>query len=271
MSFEGSYNVQQISKDIDLELSRLKAQVALFWDKELKRYIEFGLEDGMSIVEFGSGPGYLTEKILRVFPNCNITGLEIDPYLVGVAKKHLETSGLKNWNVLQGSIAKTELASNTFDFSITRLVFEHLPEPLPAAQEVHRVLKPGGKAILVDNDFEMHLNTYPHIPKLRELYDAFCQSQFDKGGNPKIGRELPLLLKRAGFSNIDFEVIAVHSEILGFDAFLGSEGIGIPTQLIKEGYLTGKTLGKISTSWRNLIKNESHAIVRQLFMAVGEK
>ncbi len=81
----------------------------------------------------------------------------------------------------EGDIIQTGMEDNTFDFAISRLVLEHLPDPTKAIKEIYRILKPGGKVILVDNDFEMHIMTYPHVSGLRELYDAYCQARFAEG------------------------------------------------------------------------------------------
>ena len=67
MSEKGSYQIKTIAGNLNMELARLQAQVELFWDKEIKRYCECGLSDGMEIIELGSGPGYVTEKIIIDF------------------------------------------------------------------------------------------------------------------------------------------------------------------------------------------------------------
>lgn len=271
MNQQCSYQIESIAGNMEGEINRLKAQVELFWEKELKHYMEFGLSDGMAIVELGSGPGFVTEKVLEKFPNASITGVEIDPILVDYSKQYLAQKEFSNYEVIQKSIMETELMENSFDFAITRLVLEHLPDPLHAVREVYRILKPGGKAIFIDNDFEMHIMTSPNILELRELYDAYCQSRCTEGGDPKIGRKLPTILKRGGFSRVDFEIISAHSEIVGEEMFIRSEGIGIPSKLVQDGFLISKTLGKISLEWRNMMRSESHSIIRQLYMAVGEK
>jgi len=273
MTTNGSYQIKNISSNVENEINRLKAQVELFWDKESKHYTEFGLNDGMSIVEIGSGPGFLTEKILEKFPDTKITSIEIDPFLVQYAKTYLSKKHFNKdrYEIIESSALDTGLAENSFDFAIIRLLLEHLPEPVDAARECFRILKPGGKAVFVDNDFEMHIMTYPHVPELRELYDAYCQSRYSEGGNPKIGRELPGILKLSGFSNVDFEIISVHSNILGDEMFFRSEGVGIPSKLVQDGFLSSKTMGKISVGWRNMVRSPNHSIVRQLFMAAGEK
>ncbi|QFQ28663.1 class I SAM-dependent methyltransferase [Bacillus thuringiensis] len=271
MSSQGSYQISTIASNISKEINRLKAQVDLFWDKEFKRYTEFGLADGIKIAELGSGPGFVTEKILNAFPNVQITALEIDPILVEYAGRYLKENQYDRYEIVQGSIMTTGFADNSFDFAITRLVLEHLPDPVGAVREICRIIKPGGKAIFVDNDFEMHIMTFPSFGSLSELYEAYCQSRSEEGGNPKIGRELPLILKRGGLSNIDFEVISAHSEVVGDEKFFKSEGIGIPSKLVRDGFLPSKVLADISVQWRNVVKSEDHAILRQLYMAVGEK
>jgi len=266
-----SYQIQRVSGHLQTEINRLAAQVELFWGKELKHYKEYGLTDGMSVVELGSGPGFLSEKILGAFPGITLTGVEIDPILAEIAQQRLKRKYCRRFQIVQASIMNMGLSEDTYDFAIVRLLIEHLPDPVQAAREVYRVLKPGGKTVFIDNDFEMHLVTYPSIPELRELYQAYCQARCAEGGNPRIGRELPRILKKAGFVNIDFEVIAAHNEILGDDIFFKSQGVGIPTKLVQDGYLSSKLLGKISVQWRNIVRNQDHAIIRQLYMGIGEK
>lgn len=270
MKERNSYNIKQIGGDTETEINRLKSQVELFWGKELKHYREFGLTDGMSVVELGCGPGFVIEKILAEFVDLSVTGVEIDSYLVEYATGYMKALGA-DVKILEGSILDTGLEDNSFDCAITRLVLEHLPDPVAAVKEVRRILKPGGKAIFVDNDFEMHIMTFPHIPELKELYDAYCHSRSNEGGHPKIGRQLPVVLQAGGLSNIDYEVICAHSGILGDEMFFRSEGVGIPTKLVRDGYLSSKALGKISVQWRDMIQRGDHAIIRQLYMAMGEK
>jgi len=271
MNQAGSYQIHTIASDVDIEVKRLKAQVELFWDKEWKRYAEFGVRDGMAIAELGSGPGFLTERLLNRLPAANVTSIEIDGFLVDYARRYLDGQGLTRFEVIQGSALDTGLPSGRYDVVIARLLLEHLPDPLQALREMHRILKPGGKAIIVDNDFEMHIMTSPAIPELRALYEAYCASRAAQGGNPRIGRELPVWLKKGGFSHIDFEIIHAHSAIVGEALFAQSEGVGIPAKLVKDGFLTSKTLGQISVKWRDMLQAEEHAIMRQLYMAVGEK
>ncbi len=266
-----SYKIKEFSTTTGSEVRRLKAQVELFWPKEIRCYRYHGLNDGMTILECGSGPGFLLEKFMEEFPNSAVTGVEIDPYLVDIAKKNLTEKGYKHFRVVEGSIMETGFPENSFDFVFSRLVLEHLPDPAGAVAEIFRVLKPGGKAVVVDNDFEMHLHTYPDIPELKDLYDAYCTSRRKEGGNPRIGRELPGILQNTGFSNVELEIVGAHSKIVGDELFLKSEGVGISSQLVKDGFLKSETLDTLAMKWNELLKLKDHAFYRQLFVAVGEK
>lgn len=271
MNTKSSYNIQGFTTTTESEVNRLKAQVALFWDKEIRLYRDFGLVDGMDIIECGSGPGFFLENMLRTFPGLKVTGVEIDPYLVDISKKTLSDLGPERFEIHERSIMETGLPDNCFDFAFTRLVLEHLPDPVGAVKEISRVLKPNGKAVLIDNDFKMHLVTSPPIPELDELYEAYCSARTREGGNPRIGRELPGILKECGFSNISLELVCAHSQLAGDKVFLQSEGVGISSQLVKDGYLDHETLDVIAKKWSGLLKQKNHSFYRQLFVAVGEK
>lgn len=271
MGEKNSYKINEVASNVQKEIKRLKGQVDLFWENEIKYYEEYGLCDGMEVVEFGSGPGFLSEKLLERYPNITLTMIELDPFLVDYSDEYLKDKFPDRYTVKVESVLDCKLPDNRYDFSISRLLIEHLPAPEQAGIEIKRILKVGGKAVFIDNDFEMHIMTYPPIKELRALYDAYCEARENEGGNPRIGRQLPQILRKSGYENICFDAICAHNEILGDEAFFNSEGIGIASKLMKEGYLTSEEMAKISVSWRNVIRNREHSIVRQLFVAVGEK
>lgn len=271
MKEESSYKIQNFAANVDNEIRRLKAQVELFWDKELRCLRMFGLRDGMRILECGCGPGHVIEKLLQSLPSSDVTGLEIDRFLVQKSKETLVALGGDRGHIVEQSIMQMDFVDNSFDFVIARLVLEHLPDPLNAVKEVYRVLKTGGKGVFIDNDFDMHLRAYPDIPELNELYDAYCRCRIAEGGKPRIGRELPGILQEGGFSNVDLEIVSAHSRVIGDEAFLKSEGSGIPAQLVKDGYLSRDVLDRLARKWHDALQQKHHVFFRQLFVAVGEK
>ena len=272
MSKAGSYDLKTFATSSEGEIRRLNAQLDLFWEKEFALYCRMGLKDGMKIMDCGSGPGYLTEKLLGLLPQSTVTAVEMDSSLVKVARQRLqEEIEKKRCTVVENSILELDFPDESFDFVVTRLVVEHVPDTAAACRELYRVLKPGGIVVVVDNDFEMHVKTFPPVSELNDLYDAYCRARFDAGGNPRIGRELPVLLINSGYDDVDLEIICAHSAILGDGAFLRSEGPGIPTQLVKDGYFKAETYQRLTSKWHDMLKTKGHAIVRQLYVATGKK
>lgn len=266
-----AYQIDTFSSTVKSEVKRLQSQVHLFWDKEILIFIKTGLSNGMEVLECGCGPGFLIEKMATMFPSSHFTGVEIEPHFVKIFRDRLLENGMSNVKVLQGSIMETGLAESSFDFVFNRLVLEHLSEPRAALREMIRVLKPGGKIIITSNDFDFHLRAYPDIPELDELYDAYCRARISEGGNPRIGRELPYLLKAEGFYDVQLDMICAHSRISGDEIFLKAESVGISTQLVKDGFLKSEILDAIVSKWSGVLKADGHAFVRPLFVATGRK
>jgi protein-L-isoaspartate O-methyltransferase len=82
MSASGSYELPTSQHDAQAEIDRLAVQAHSGWDKEARRLAWFGLKDGMSVLELGSGPGFITEQLLALVPTSPITCVEIDRTLL---------------------------------------------------------------------------------------------------------------------------------------------------------------------------------------------
>ena len=136
MTTSGSYNVSASHRDANSEIQRLAAQARMFWEKESRTLSWFGLKDGMSMMELGSGPGFITESLLSLLPNSSITCLELDPTLLKQAEQYLQNKANQRLHFVEGSVMDIQLAGNSFDFAYARLLFQHLPDPIGAAKEI---------------------------------------------------------------------------------------------------------------------------------------
>lgn len=220
MTASGSYDKQASHRDVHAEIQRLAAQARLGWDKASRTLSWFGLKDGMSLLELGSGPGFITEQLLALLPTSPMTCLEIDLTLLKQAEQYLQDKVNHRVRFVEGSVMDTRLEGNQFDFAYARFLFQHLPDPIGAAKEIWRVLKPGGKLVICDVDDELFGLFQPPIPELSIVLEKFGQAQAARGGNRRIGRSLWRMLKAAGFCNLDLEVVATHSDNIGVEPFL---------------------------------------------------
>ena len=83
---------------------------------------------------------------------CNeITGLDISEDFVQIAKENAQKAGVfEKIKFLQGNVAKMPISNNEFDFIICVAAFKNFKKPLAALEEMFRVLKPEGTALIVD-------------------------------------------------------------------------------------------------------------------------
>ncbi len=268
MISSGSYQLSTFSTSIKAEMKRLDSQIDLFWQKERIFYEKFNMGDHLHIIDLGCGTGHLIQKLSQEYPLSKFTGVEQDSLLVQAAISRLQNNGSIK-QIINSSIEQFDPQSEKFDIAIIRLVLEHVPDPLLVLNKIRSILKPEGRIIVIDNDFEYHLSTFPHIEELKDLYKAYRKSRIQDGGDPCIGRRLPALLKQAGFSQIDLDIFSAHSQLIGDSPFLSSEGGGIPTRLAKSGFLQESVLHSLVIKWKEMLESQNHCLIRQLFAASG--
>lgn len=98
------------------------------------------------LLDVGCGSGRFLAK-MRNF-GWEVTGVEPDPKAVEVARKVLDIE------VCQGTLEDTEFTQDSFDALTMSHVIEHVADPLVLLKECKRVLKPGGRLVLVTPNVE---------------------------------------------------------------------------------------------------------------------
>jgi ubiquinone/menaquinone biosynthesis C-methylase UbiE len=242
MSDSGSYQLPVAQHDAQAEIARLAAQAHSGWDKEARTLAWFGLKDGMSVLELGSGPGFITEQLVALVPTSSITCVEIDRTLQDQAAQRLHPKAAQRVRLVHGSVMDTQLPSAQFDFAYARLVFQHLADPLGAANEIWRVLKPGAKLVIYDIDDAIFGLFQPALPEFAPVLEAFGQGQAARSGNRHIGRELWHILTAAGFRHIEVEAVATHSAERGVEPFLLNIAPERMRSLVERGLLSAQDL-----------------------------
>lgn len=218
MSYSNLYNIIGTKQ----EVNRLQKQVNLGWEKEFRTLKWLGLEDGMKILDLGSGPGCFAEQLLENLPNCEITLLEPEHDFMDIAKDKLSRFG-DRVEFKEESIYGNTLQNEIFDFVVSRFVFQHLDEPINAAREVYRVLKTGGIVTIIDSDRGMWGISDPDI--LKNERNILGRLERNARWNREMGRKLLRILNGSGFKNLDFEAVPIHSDIVGVGNMVGELNI----------------------------------------------
>ncbi len=162
---------------------------------------------GESALDVGSGTGSEVVSLARaVGPSGTAVGVDPNPAMVAAATSRAKGSTAR---FVQGTAYDLPFPDGSFDAVRCERVFQHLDDPHAATLEIARVLRPGGRAILIDSDWDTAI-MHPISP---EISGALSAAQATRTPNRTSGRRLRGLMASAGFTIDD-----IGSEAVIFDA-----------------------------------------------------
>jgi ubiquinone/menaquinone biosynthesis C-methylase UbiE len=106
------------------------------------------LPRGSSVLEVAPGPGYFCIELAKL-GTYSITGLDISHTFVEIASKKADEARVRV-DFRQGNASSMPFVDNAFDFLLCRAAFKNFAQPVRALQEMCRVLKPGGRGLIID-------------------------------------------------------------------------------------------------------------------------
>jgi ArsR family transcriptional regulator len=104
------------------------------------------LEPSLEVGDLGCGTGQVSELIAPHV--AKVVAVDGSTDMVQAARKRLK--GLHQVDVRRGDMEALPIDDGQLDVAITALVLHHVPEPARALAEMHRTLKSGGRALIVD-------------------------------------------------------------------------------------------------------------------------
>jgi len=181
---------------VSIVLRKPEAKIA----KEIMKKMRSG-----TIIDLGSGPGYLSIDIARRSPGLQVYGIDLSRQMVKIARRHAK--GVGNARFVFGNAAKLPFKDNFIDLVISTGALHHWKMPRLVFDECYRVLKPGQEAWIYDGCPEV-FSTPADRRKLNEEYGFF------------VGRLGPRVSTLHGFTREEYQTVI--KDMLEQTAFKGN-------------------------------------------------
>lgn len=170
-------------------------------DSMLRQSYSQAIKDNLDLVpqnilDLGCGAGMSTFALQEIYPLAKLTGVDLSPYFLAVAKYRSQQNN-KNIKWVHAAAENTNLPENSFDFVSACLVFHELPTAAAEAIINHafRLLSPGGYLAIMDMNpqSEVFLKMPPYILTLLKSTEPYLDKYFNL--------DLEKSLIQAGFAN----------------------------------------------------------------------
>lgn len=186
------------------------------WRKQAAQ-LTAGLPDGASVLEVAPGPGYLAVEVARR-GGVQVTGLDISRTMVQIAGETARKAGV-NVDFREGDVAAMPFPDWSFDLIICQAAFKNFRRPVNALNEMHRVLRSGGVAVIQD--------------LCKDASTAAIDREVDAQGlaglNGFITKLILAGLRRRAYTRAQFERLVAESIFSNADVI--EDGVGIEVRL----------------------------------------
>ncbi|MCC5915133.1 MAG: methyltransferase domain-containing protein [Balneolaceae bacterium] len=184
------------------------------WKAQLKpaqdRLMEMiHIKPGESVLETACGTGLVTARIAEaVGPDGQVTATDLSQGMIDLAKENLKSTN-GTIELLRMDAENLELKESSFDAAICALGLMYVPDPLKSLNEMHRVLKPGGRvgvAIWGERKNCGWAEIFPIVDQF--VASEVCPMFFQLGS----GNTLKTSMKISDFR--DIEVVRFHHKLI---------------------------------------------------------
>src|SRR5262245_11408494 len=145
-------------------------------------FLEFlGIQANTRTIEVGSGLGILSAEVAGAAPNVRVVGVELSVAQLERARPRRDVT------YIRADAHALPIADGSFDLAYARYVLEHVADPSVVLAEMRRVLRPGGRVAVMENDVTL-MRFDPPCPVFEAVWSAFVTVQHELGGDALIGR-----------------------------------------------------------------------------------
>lgn len=166
-------------------------------NRRRRSFDRLALRPGMVVADIGCGTGTAARELAAmVDPGGRAHGFDISEQLIAVARTRAVAANRQVDFQIADALA-LPLPNASLDAYRAERVYMHLKRPEAALAEAFRVLRPGGRILIMDQDWDSLLFD-GDLAATRAVTRAFADSMI----NGTIARRMRPLLRQAGFDDI---------------------------------------------------------------------
>jgi arsenite methyltransferase len=152
------------------------------------------LAAGEHVLDIGCGPGLLAYDIAAAVGSAGrVCGIDMSAAMVAMSARRCAEQPWAEFQTADASLLP--YPDDSFDAAVSAQVYEFLPNIPAALAELHRVLRPGGRALILDTDYGSLVLHTEHPARMARVLSAWDQ-HFAHANLP---RTLSRQLRDAGF------------------------------------------------------------------------
>jgi arsenite methyltransferase len=163
-------------------------------------YEALGARPGERILDVGCGPGFYASELLdQVGRDGSVVGVDASPQMLAVAAHRCEGRGSVEFRQADATSLPVEDAG--FDRAVCVQVLEYVTDVEAALRELHRSLRPGGRVVIWDVDWDT-VSWHSHDPaRMERALRAWDEHLAD----PALPRTLAPRMRAVGFEDVTME------------------------------------------------------------------
>lgn len=172
-----------------------------------------GAPKGLRWLDVGCGNGAFTEVLIARCAPAAVSGIDPSDGQLSYARAR---PGLRTADLRIGDAQVLPFADDSFDAAAMALVISFVPDPVKAAAEMRRVVRPGGW--VATYMWDLPGGGIPIDPMYRALKSLGVAAPVP-GAEVSRGENMRAVWKKAGLQSIDTRVIRIPVVYSGFDEF----------------------------------------------------
>jgi len=152
---------------------------------------------GQRVLDVGCGTGVATREIARrVGQGSLVVGVDPTPVFIEIAERLRQDEMLDSLRFEIGDGRSLAFPDGSFVVALAITVLSHLPEREQVLRELARVLRPGGRLLVVDGDYAANQLAHPDQATTQRIIAAWRERAVD---DPHLARRLVSLIAASGF------------------------------------------------------------------------